>query len=84
MLDGDLCRDCRNRTKQVMHLMGWCLMKDKMIPLVLPLKCELFEERSGADLPEPTPRMLAFVAEVREQLRKDRNRARNAKRSRRK
>lgn len=84
MLDGNLCRDCGNRTKQCMHLMGWCLLKDKMVPLVVPTNCEMFAERAGAELQEPTPEMMAFVHEVREQLRKDKNRARNAKRSRRK
>lgn len=81
MLEGNLCRECKKRTKQLLHLMGWCLAKDKLVSLAIPTKCELFVAREGAELQEPTAPMLAFAADYREQLRKKTNRARNAKRS---
>lgn len=81
MLEGNICRDCGKRTKQLLHLMTWCLVHGKPVSLVIPTKCERFEAHRGAELQEPTAPMLAFAAEYREQLRKDKNRARNAKRS---
>lgn len=70
MMEGQLCRDCGNRTKPFMHHMGWCLVKEQPVSLVIPWPCDAFTARGKAQLQEPTVAMLELADQIRRGKRK--------------